>query len=91
MSPHLAELYRRMEQASTTADEATQDYETSKARLFAGLDRAGRRAAIKDDYELNHLGNRATFWTARASRLALQLLVELALDERDRVQTRETP
>lgn len=92
MSPHLAELYRRMQQANTIAEEAIADYETSKARLFAGKDRAARRAALKDDPELDHLGGRATFWTARASRIALTILVELAVDGRDRavVQTRET-
>ena len=75
----IAELYRRMQQANTIADEAIADYEESKARLYAGKDRAQRLVDKAADHELQHLGNRAAFWTARASRLALTLLVEIEL------------
>lgn len=79
----LNQLVARLNAANVTADEAIADYETSRARLYAGLTRAQKITAKRDDHELRHLGGRAEFYTALATRLALTVLVELAMAGRD--------
>lgn len=83
LTPRQQGLLHRMEAAHTTADETGANYEKSKAILLAGKNTAAERlSAARDDRELQYLAGKAAFHSDLAVRLALVLLVDLTVTDR---------
>lgn len=75
----LDDLYRRVAEANSAAEQAIKEYDDHNAYLLRGArgDRGKYHVDKRDDFELASLGNKAAFRTSTAIRLASTLQIEL--------------